>query len=337
MDDGKHGLRDKRGNWKPFMRVEYPPVFVWPVQPRGILKWLFGCPGHILPWNLLYAALAFLCWRYLTPSLDTMRTFALGWVAFLLARNIALTLAFYGVLHFWLYTRKAQGSAYKYNAKWLDENNSTFLFRKQILDNVAWSLGSGVPIWTAYEVLTLWAFANGFIPFVSWQAHPVYCILVMLLVPLYREVHFYLVHRLIHWPPLYRAVHRLHHNNVNPGPWSGISMHPGEHLIYFSGVLIHWVVPSHPLHALFHLLHAGLSPALGHAGFDRVALGKSRAFQTESYAHYLHHKYFRCNYADGAIPLDKWLGTFHDGSDEAYEAMKRRSVARNVQNKSQNA
>ena len=28
-------------------------------------------------------------------------------------------------------------------------------------------------------------------------------------------------------------------------------------------------------------------------------------FDTHSYAHYLHHKYFECNYADGAIPLDR--------------------------------
>ena len=50
--------RDKRGDWKPFKAIEYPPVFVWPAQPLAFLKWLFGYPGYILPWNLLYAALA---------------------------------------------------------------------------------------------------------------------------------------------------------------------------------------------------------------------------------------------------------------------------------------
>ena len=34
------------------------------------------------------------------------------------------------------------------------------------------------------------------------------------------------------------------------------------------------------------------------------------------------------NYADGSIPLDKWFGTFHDGSPEADEAMKKRRIAR---------
>ena len=39
------------------------------------------------------------------------------------------------------------------------------------------------------------------------------------------------------------------------------------------------------------------------------------------YAHYLHHKYFEVNYADGMVPLDKWFGSFHDGTPEAHEAM----------------
>ena len=57
MDDALYGQRDKRGNWKPFKRVMYPAVFVWPVQPLAILQWLFSYPGYILPWNLLYAAI----------------------------------------------------------------------------------------------------------------------------------------------------------------------------------------------------------------------------------------------------------------------------------------
>ena len=91
---------------------------------------------------------------------------------------------------------------------------------------------------------------------------------------------------------------------------------------------MHWIVPSHPVHALFQLIHAGLSPAVGHAGFDRIVGRLIGTIQTEGYAHYLHHKYFECNYADGAIPLDRWCGTFHDGSEEAHEAMIRRFIAR---------
>ena len=67
-------------------------------------------------------------------------------------------------------------------------------------------------------------------------------------------------------------VHYLHHKNVKVGPWSGLSMHPVEHVIYFSVVLIHLIVPSHPLHFIFNLQHTALSPIQGHSGYDQIEL-----------------------------------------------------------------
>jgi sterol desaturase/sphingolipid hydroxylase (fatty acid hydroxylase superfamily) len=328
MDDLKYGTRSEKGNWKPFKLIEYPPVFVWPVQLRGFLKWFSGYPGYLLPENLFYAAVAVLVWIYLTPPLAVMKAFEPGWIAFLLARNVMMALLFYGSYHLRLYVQKAQGTQFKYNPKWLGTDNPVFLFRSQTIDNLIWSLGSGVTIWTAYEALTLWAYANGYIPSVSWEQHPIYFAVLMLLIPLFREVHFYLVHRMIHWRPLYKTVHKLHHHNVNPGPWSGLAMHPVEHLLYFSGILIHWIVPSHPVHALFHIMHAGLSPAPSHSGFDKIVIGENGSIDTFCFAHYLHHKYFECNYADGVVPLDRWFGSFHDGSHAGQDALKKRLLAR---------
>src|SRR5690349_18689997 len=65
-------------------------------------------------------------------------------------------------------------------------NNSAFLFGNQNIDNMIWTFAAGVPIWTAYEVLTLWAFANHYIPYVSFAEHPVYCATVFLLIPVWR-------------------------------------------------------------------------------------------------------------------------------------------------------
>ncbi|SDB45140.1 sterol desaturase family protein [Bauldia litoralis] len=328
MDEAKYGTRDRRGHWTPFDRLDYGPLFSWPTKPLAILKWMFGYPGYILPWNLLIALIAIAVWFLATPSLETMKTFEVGWVAFILARNLAMTFVFYGSIHFLLYIRRSQGTTFKYNPKWLDNDNPTFLFKSQTLDNMFWTLASGVPIWTAYEVLTMWVFANGYIPFLTFAANPVWFVVLMLIIPLFREFHFYLVHRLIHWPPLYRTVHHLHHRNVNAGPWSSISMHPVEHLLYFSGVLIHWIVLSHPIHAMFHLFHAGLAAVIGHFGFEKIVVGEDDAVDTHAFAHYLHHKYFEVNYADGSIPLDRWFGTFHDGSKEAEDAMNKRFMER---------
>ena len=328
MDDAKFGARNKRGDWQPKEPIRYPPVFVWPPAPAKFLKWFFGFPGYIWPWNLLYAAIGTLIWLYLTPPMAAMTSFSVGWIAFILVRNAVLVLLYFGGFHLRLYMQRAQGSSFKYNAKWPATDNPAFLFKNQNIDNVIWTFASAVPIWTAYECVTLWAFANHFIPYVDFAQHPVYCVAVMFAVPLFREVHFYTVHRLIHWPPLYHAVHKLHHGNVNPGPWSGLAMHPVEHLLYFSVVLIHWIVPSNPVHALYTLVHAGLAPAPGHAGFDKVVVGGDSALDTFGYDHYLHHKYFECNYSDGVIPIDKWFNTFHDGSPESQERMDERFMAR---------
>ena len=66
------------------------------------------------------------------------------------------------------------------------------------------------------------------------------------------------------------------------------------------------------------------APAQGHTGFDRLVVGEDASMDASYYAHYLHHKYFEVNYADGMVPLDKWFGSFHDGTPEAHEAMKAR-------------
>jgi sterol desaturase/sphingolipid hydroxylase (fatty acid hydroxylase superfamily) len=328
MDDAIYGKRNKRGDWAPHAPINYAPLFDRPAKPLTIAKWLAGLPGYFLPWNALYAGLAALCWFYATPSLETMQHFAPGWIALIFMRNALLVGLLTGAWHVALYVKQSQGKAFKYNSQWPPTNNTAFLFNNQNVDNMIWTFASGVPFWTAYEVVVWWLFANHAVPFVSWTIHPIYCTVILLLIPALREVHFYLVHRLIHWPPLYRAVHKLHHNNVNPGPWSGLAMHPVEHLLYFSGVLVHLVLPSHPIHAMFHLLHAALTPAQGHVGFDKVVVGGEKGFDTHSYAHYLHHKYFECNYADGNIPLDRWFGTFHDGSKEGQAAMDARWAAR---------
>jgi len=52
----------------------------------------------------------------------------------------------------------------------------------------------------------------------------------VLLIPLWRDIHFYSAHRFLHLRPLYRLVHSLHHRNTDPEPFSGLAMHPVEHL-----------------------------------------------------------------------------------------------------------
>jgi len=320
IDEAEFGIRDAKGSWTPDRPPDFGPLFARPTKPLAIARWFVT--GYLCSWQLIYFGVAAAVWFVATPSVDTMRELRPAWIALVLARNLAIVAAWCGLWHLRLYVRRAQGTRTKYNATWPRES-TRFTFGHQTRDNVFWSLASGVPIMTAFEVVGLWLFANGRIPWLRWADHPAWIVVIMLLIPIWRELHFYAVHRLIHAPVLYKKVHSLHHRNVNPGPWSGLSMHPLEHVAYFSAMAIHWVVPSHPLHLLFNEFHLAMAPAPGHAGFDRVEVG-SRSLDTHGFAHYLHHKYFEVNYSDGAVPLDRWFGSFHDGTPESLARIRAR-------------
>lgn len=319
MQDSDYGVRDARGHWSPFKAIAYPPVFVWPPVLTQLARWFWR--DYLLSWNLFFAGVAVLVWLFATPAFAEpgFADFILLWL-----RNAGLVLAFFAGWH-WVLRR--QGTSFKFNPAWPDRPSARFLFGTQLRENLFWTFASGVTIGTLLEGGLLWLWASGALPWIGWADSPVYLVILMLLVPVWRDLHFYCIHRLIHWPPLYARIHSLHHKNINPTPWSGLAMHPGEHLLYYSGPLIHFLVPAHPVVAIFQFVHLHLSPAPGHSGFDKVELGDKRLMETHAYAHYLHHKYFECNYADGVIPLDKWFGSFCDGTPEGIAAFKERRRA----------
>jgi sterol desaturase/sphingolipid hydroxylase (fatty acid hydroxylase superfamily) len=319
-------VSSQRSGGAPEVAIEYPPVFVWPPRPAAFARWFAGYPGYLLPFHALYAVLAIVVWQFATPSVATMSTWGADWVAFVLLRNAILLVVWCSLFHVWLYVRRGQGTRSKFNANWPGRGDR-FTFGSQLRENVFWSLASGLPIATAWEVVTLWLFASGRIPWIHFADHPVWFVVLMLLVPVYLDLHFYAVHRFIHWPPLYKAVHSLHHRNTNPGPWSGLSMHPVEHLMYFSSIALFWVMPANPIVALFSSFHRMLAPAPGHVGFEEIDVGGTTV-ATNSRAHYLHHKFFEVNYADGVLPLDKWFGSFHDGTTAGDARMKQRRLSR---------
>ncbi len=104
-----------------------------------------------------------------------------------------------------------------------------------------------------------------------------------------------------------------------------MSMHPVEGAFFFSEVLWHLLIPSNPIIAMFQLNSTAYGAINGHIGFDKLELTDETTMNSHAYAHYLHHKYFEVNYGgDGLVPLDKWFGTWHDGTKEADELMKER-------------
>ena len=324
MSEVADEARSGGGEWRPADRPGTVPLWAWPPRPLATLKWVFAYPGYLFPWNAIYFPIALLTWAYLTPELSRAAEFGVDWIAEIYFRNLALLVLWVGGWHLRLYRFKGQGTETKFNPKWLPQKGRSFLFGGQLGENIFSNVAGGCTVWTAYESLFMWGYANGFIEYVDWRTAPVYVVLMLLAVPLWREVHFYWTHRLIHWKPLYRTVHYVHHKNVNVGPRSALSAHPVELIIYFSVALLFWIVPSHPILATFTLVHAALAAAPGHAGFEDLVIKGKAKLPTGGFFHYLHHRYFECNYGSPLAPFDKWFGTFHDGSRGSHARMQAR-------------
>lgn len=315
----------KRGIWNhhPPLPIPNSALFDWPLRPREALWWLVRRWVQLTS-GTLFLLTAVIVWTWVQPSLGTMEELSPGWIGGLWLRNIVLMTLFAGVLHLWLFTLSMQGDRLKYDARPLVTDNAAFTFRDQVRDNMFWTLASGVTAWTAFEVLYWWGVANEVIPTFAFRGNEIWFFAWLLLMPLWTSAHFYWVHRLLHWPPLYKRVHALHHRSINIGPWSGLSMHPVESVLYISAVLIHFVVPSHPVIFLVHLYIKCIGPAFSHAGFESLLVRDGKLMNAGDFHHQLHHRYFECNYGTVEVPWDKWFGSFHDGSEEATGRIRER-------------
>ena len=120
-----------------------------------------------------------------------------------------------------------------------------------------------------YQCLALHGWARGWftLAYLDYSAVPLwqFC-LTFLLLALWSDFHFFWCHRMLHTDLLYAPFHKLHHASKNPGPWSGMSMHPVETTLYLSKILGALVIPAHPVHFLFILYNATLMPIPGHSG-----------------------------------------------------------------------
>jgi sterol desaturase/sphingolipid hydroxylase (fatty acid hydroxylase superfamily) len=297
---------------------DVPPLFQSPPKPVAMVGWL--ATKFLWPQTLLWFALGWLTWRFLTPELDRFASLSVDDVAILWGRNVALMLVLIGGQHWALHIRRTQGTEFKYESRWLAKGRTSFTFNDQTRDNMFWTLVSGGSVAALYEAIMFRLYATESIPELSaWWT----IALMAFAVPFIEGVHFYLNHRLLHVDPLYAWFHALHHRNVNTGPWTGISMSPVEHLLYLSTPFVFVVLPGAPVLITFTLVYLLISPSPSHSGFDRFKM-----FGTDvhggDYFHNLHHRYFEVNYGMLLVPMDKWFGTFHDGSMEAHEDMKAR-------------
>ena len=306
--------------------IQLPPLHDRPPRLGAQVKWLVA--KFFWPKPILWIALGVFSYYVITPSPDRMVDFEFSVLALLYARNVSISIVVIGGLHLWLYRRRAQGTSSKYDLRWLATDRKTFLTNNQTRDNMIWTLGSACAVAAAFEAVMFWFYANDWIPRIGWSDSAPYAAFILFAVFYIEAVQFWAIHRLLHWDPLYKAAHHIHHKNVNTGPWSGVAMHPVEHALYFSLVFVFAVVPASPYLITFVCVYLLVAPSASHSGFDRLELPGGRSVALGDYFHNLHHRYFECNYGVLLFPVDRWTGTFHDGSPESHKKMKARRTAR---------
>lgn len=306
-------------HYTPNLPITTSPYFEWPSSPARIFKWIISGWFPISE-RLLILLLAVVVSTFFQPPSTTTETLSFSWVLILYVRNFILMCLVAGGLHWYFYTARKQGDVRRYDTRAFATSNRAFTFGSQVKDNMFWTLVSGVTVWTLYEALMLWALANNHAPELSMPQHGLWLVLLILLIPLWETTHFFLIHRLIHTSKIYQRVHALHHRNTNVGPWSGLSMHPAEHLVYLSTVLIHFIIPSTPFLIAFHLMYFTLSAATTHTGYQGIVVNNKLILPLGTFHHQLHHRYFTCNYGGLEMPWDEWTGSFHDGSAESHQA-----------------
>jgi len=256
--------------------------------------------GLIFSPNLVWLLFAVFDWFVFPYDLDEAKTFQSGWVLRRFAINYAIVIVYYGFWHGALY--KLAWGTRKYR---VDTAPSFFNLAHNI-----WYTTLGTFQFTVWEAIFLNMYATGKLGFVSNAelfANPTDMMMTVFwifAIPLWRGLHFYFSHRLLHVRVLYKYVHSLHHRNTDIEPFAGMAMHPVEHLYYFSCLAPSIYFRTSPAIMLWNGMHLLLSPAASHSGFEDH-------MQSDQF-HYIHHAKFECNYGSASFPLDHWFGTFRD-------------------------
>lgn len=292
-------------------------------QAPDAINWRNYFTGSILFFspNFVWWIVALIDYFVFPYEIDAHKVFTWKWMAYRFFANCVLTL---GYVSFW------HVSLYFLNWGKRPFNPNRVYRWSKVIHNAFYNV-CGLLQWTLWESLFVYCFATGRLPYISDEesfgsptgllAFALTCVFVSV----WRDLHFYFAHRIIHIKFFYKYVHSLHHRNTDIEPFAGLCMHPIEHLLYYAcaGPALYMKVS--PFCVMWFGIHLLISPAASHSGFEDN-------MQSDQY-HYLHHRFFECNYGTGAVPFDKWFGTFRDSLDVKASTSYKGAHVESAQNK----
>jgi Delta7-sterol 5-desaturase len=129
----------------------------------------------------------------------------------------------------------------------------------------------------------------------------IYLLLSIGILLFWEDTFFYWSHRLMHWKPLYRFSHKVHHDSIDTSPFTAYSFHPVETLVEALPHLIAvFVLPVHVWALLGYQLASMVMNVMGHLGYEVIPQSWTQhwltQWKTPSTHHNMHHTKVNGNY-----------------------------------------
>lgn len=151
-----------------------------------------------------------------------------------------------------------------------------------------------------------------------------YYIFSIILMIFMHDTYFYWTHRLMHWKPLFRIMHKAHHLSTNPTPFAAYAFHPLEALVEIGIIpLIVFTIPYHGTAITIFSVYAILLNVIGHLGFEIFPKGFARhrllRWHNTATHHNMHHRLVKCNYGLYFNIWDRLMKTNHPEYEENFD------------------
>ncbi|EXJ79641.1 C-5 sterol desaturase [Capronia epimyces CBS 606.96] len=149
-----------------------------------------------------------------------------------------------------------------------------------------------------------------------------YNVLQFPLFVLFTDFCIYWIHRGLHYPPVYRVLHKPHHKWIMPTPYASHAFHPidgfAQSIPYH---LFPFLFPLQKFAYIFLFAFINMWTILIHDGeyYAKSAIINGAA------CHSLHHYYFRCNYGQFTTLWDRLGGSYRKPNDEMFDKLTKLS------------
>lgn len=156
-----------------------------------------------------------------------------------------------------------------------------------------------------------------------------YFIFSVVLMIFMHDTYYYWTHRLMHWKPLFRLAHCIHHLSTDPTPFSSYSFHPIDAIVQTLIIpIIVFTIPYHPYALITLGFYSIFLNVAGHLGFDFLPRGfathKIYKWLNTATHHDMHHRLVKCNYGLYFNIWDRILKTNHPHYEENFDKITAR-------------